>query len=91
MNSGKIRLRDRQTLVLTGVIQEQDKEIVRKWPVLGDLPFVGQLFRSSFNDRTKSELVILVTPAIIDDEAGGSFGYGYRPSTKEARQLMGPG
>ena len=90
LNSGKIRLRDRQTLVLTGVIQENEKELVRKWPILGDLPFIGQLFRSSVNDRSKNELVILVTPSIIDDESGGSFGYGYRPSTKEARQLMGP-
>ena len=90
MSSGKIRLRDRQTLVLTGVIQDQDKEEVRKWPVLGDLPFLGQLFRSSVSNRQKSELVILVTPAIVDDEAGGSYGYGYRPSTREARQLMSP-
>ena len=89
LSSGQIRLRDRQTLVLTGVIQDQDKEIVRKWPVLGDLPILGQMFRSSANTRTKSELVILVTPSIIDDNAGGSYGYGYRPSTREARQFMG--
>ena len=89
LSSGQIRLRDRQTLVLTGVIQDQDKEIVRKWPVLGDLPILGQMFRSSANQRTKSELVILVTPSIIDDNAGGSYGYGYRPSTREARQFMG--
>ena len=89
LNSGSIRLRDRQTLVLTGVIQDNDREIVRKWPILGDMPFIGQLFRSSDSQREKQELVILVTPSIIDDEVGGSYGYGYRPSTKEARQLMG--
>ena len=89
LNSGSIRLRDRQTLVLTGVIQDNDREIVRKWPILGDMPFIGQLFRSSDSQREKQELVILVTPSIIDDEVGGSYGYGYRPSTKESRQLMG--
>ena len=89
LNSGSIRLRDRQTLVLTGVIQDNDREIVRKWPILGDMPLIGQLFRSSDSQREKQELVILVTPSIIDDEVGGSYGYGYRPSTKEARQLMG--
>ena len=89
LNSGSIRLRDRQTLVLTGVIQDNDREIVRKWPILGDMPFIGQLFRSSDSQREKQELVILVTPSIIDDQIGGSYGYGYRPSTKEARQLMG--
>jgi type IV pilus assembly protein PilQ len=91
LSSGSIRLRDRQTLVLTGVIQDQDKEVARKWPILGDLPLIGHLFRSSGSSRSKNELVILVTPMIVDDEVGGSYGYGYRPSTKEARELMGPG
>jgi type IV pilus assembly protein PilQ len=90
LSSGSIRLRDRQTLILTGVIQDQDKEIARKWPILGDLPLIGQLFRSTDSQRSKNELVILVTPMIVDDEIGGSYGYGYRPSTREARQLMGP-
>ena len=89
LKSGSIRLRDRQTLVLTGVIQDQDKVVARKWPILGDLPVIGQLFRSSDSSRVKTELVILVTPAIVEDEMGGSYGYGYRPSTREARQLMG--
>ena len=89
LSSGTIRLRDRQTLILTGVIQDQDKEVARKWPILGDLPFIGSLFRSTDSSRQKSELVILVTPMIVDDEAGGAFGYGYRPSSREARQLMG--
>ena len=89
LKSGSIRLRDRQTLVLTGVIQDQDKVVARKWPILGDLPLIGQLFRSSDSSRVKTELVILVTPAIVEDEMGGSYGYGYRPSTREARQLMG--
>ena len=91
LSSGSIRLRDRQTLVLTGVIQDEDKEIVSKWPVLGDLPIIGQMFRSSSSNRQKNELVILVTPSIIDDEEGGSYGYGYRPSTRDARQLMSGG
>ena len=90
LSSGSVRLRDRQTLVLTGVIRDSDSEIIRKWPVLGDLPFIGQMFRSSDSQREKQELVILVTPSIVDDESGGAYGYGYRPSTREARQLMGP-
>lgn len=90
LSSGRIRLRDRQTLVLTGVIQDNDREVVRKWPILGDMPFIGQLFRSTDSQREKQELVVLVTPSIIDDNQGGAYGYGYRPSTREARQLLGP-
>ena len=88
LDSGKVRLRDGQTLFLTGVIQESDTALVSKWPVLGDLPFFGQFFRKTNTGRRKSELVIVVTPRIIDDEQGGRYGYGYQPSSAEARRLI---
>ena len=90
LDSGKIRLRDGQTLFLTGVIQETNLADVSKWPVLGDLPFFGQFFRKTGSSRKKSELVIVVTPRIIDDEQGGSYGYGFQPSSAEARRLIYP-
>ena len=89
LSSGSIRLRDRQTLVLTGVINEQDIEKAQKWPILGDLPLIGQFFRSSGSSSVKNELVILVTPVIVDDNNGGSYGYGYKPGTAEATRLIG--
>ena len=88
LSSGAIRLRDRQTLVLTGVIQEQDTATAKKWPLLGDLPILGQFFRKSGFNRVKNELVILVTPAIVDDEVRGSYGYGYVPGTSESRDFL---
>ena len=91
LKSGRIRLRDRQTLILTGVIQEEDRALARKWPILGDLPLLGQLFRSSTRSRAKNELVIIVTPSILDDDNGGAYGYGYRPGTSEATRLIGSG
>ena len=89
LDSGSIRLRDRQTLILTGVIQEADRQQARKWPILGDLPILGQFFRSTSSSRGKNELVIIVTPTVLDDQDGGAYGYGYRPSTRESRQLIG--
>ena len=89
LNSGSIRLRDRQTLILTGVIQDSDRQQATKWPIIGDLPLIGQFFRSSASNRQKNELVIIVTPTILDDSEGGTYGYGYRPSIHESRQLMG--
>jgi len=88
LESGRIRMRDGQTLILTGVITDRDVADVSKWPVLGDLPFFGQFFRKSSVNRTKQELVIVVTPRIVDDEQGGSYGYGYEPSSKDARQMI---
>ena len=84
LDSGDIRLRDGQTLVLTGVITEQQREQVNKWPILGDLPLLGSLFRNTTSSRQKDELVILVTPRILDDNQGGAYGYGYRPGTSES-------
>ncbi|WP_255110968.1 type II secretion system protein GspD [Synechococcus sp. RedBA-s] len=88
LDTGSVRVRDGQTLILTGVISEDDNQEVSKWPILGDLPLVGQFFRKTNGSRLKNELVILVTPRIIDDEQGGTYGYGYTPSTQDARRLI---
>ncbi|MCP9818903.1 hypothetical protein KBZ18_05290 [Synechococcus sp. Cruz-9H2] len=88
LDTGSVRVRDGQTLILTGVISDEDNQEVSKWPILGDLPLVGQFFRRTNGARLKNELVILVTPRIIDDEQGGTYGYGYTPSTQDARRLI---
>jgi type IV pilus assembly protein PilQ len=58
---------DGQTLVLGGIFQMEEIKAVDKVPVLGDIPFVGRLFRNNFNDRSKREILIFVTPRIIKD------------------------
>ena len=88
LRSGEFRVRDGQTLILTGVIQEEVLEAVDKWPILGDMPLIGQFFRKSSSDRKKKELVMVVTPQVINDQEGGTYGYGYQPSTKDARELI---
>ncbi len=88
LKSGQVRLRDGQSLVLTGVISDSDREVAKKWPILGDLPLIGQLFRTSTSARLRNELVIIVTPRILDDSLGGSTGYSYRPGTAASRQMM---
>ncbi|WP_411868617.1 type II secretion system protein GspD [Vulcanococcus limneticus] len=88
LDTGSARVRDGQTLILTGVISDADQQLISKWPILGDLPLIGQFFRSSSGTRNKRELVIMVTPRIIDDSNGGTYGYGYQPSTREARQFV---
>ena len=87
LDTGNLRVRAGQTLILTGVISETDQEIVRKWPILGDIPVVGQFFRSRTGTRQKRELVIMVTPQIIDDTQGGIYGYGYTPSRQAASYI----
>jgi type IV pilus assembly protein PilQ len=67
MNSGEIRLRDGQTLILSGIIQESDRTSVSKVPILGDLPILGALFRSTNKTNQRQEVVVLLTPQILDD------------------------
>ncbi|MEB3332779.1 MAG: secretin N-terminal domain-containing protein [Synechococcaceae cyanobacterium] len=88
LDTGAIRVRDGQTLILTGVISDLDRSEVKKWPILGDLPFVGQFFRSTNGERQKRELVIMVTPRIINDVDGGLYGYGYEPTSMQTRQML---
>jgi len=89
LDTGGLRVRDGQTLILTGVISDFDRAEVTKWPILGDIPIIGQFFRASGNRREKRELVIMVTPRIINDTEGGTFGYGYQPSTPASRAFLG--
>ncbi len=89
LDTGALRVRDGQTLILTGVISDFDVAEVSKWPILGDLPIIGQFFRASGNTREKRELVIMVTPRIINDTEGGTYGYGYQPSTPASRSFLG--
>jgi len=88
LDTGSARVRDGQTLILTGVISDRDLQLATKWPVLGDLPVVGQFFRNSTNGRQKRELVVMVTPRIINDTEGGSYGYGFEPSSSDSRRFM---
>jgi type IV pilus assembly protein PilQ len=90
LDTGSARVRDGQTLILTGVLSDRDIEQVTKWPILGDLPLVGQFFRNTNGNREKRELVVMVTPRIINDTEGGAYGYGYEPSSREMRQFMTP-
>jgi type IV pilus assembly protein PilQ len=79
LNSGVIRLRDGQTLILSGIIQEQDRVTASKIPLLGDLPIIGALFRSTNRTNTRAEVIVVVTPQIMDDSELSPFGYGYTP------------
>ena len=62
-----VRIKDGETLVLGGLIQETEKQSIGKTPLLGDIPVLGFFFRNSKKETEKSELVITITPHIIKD------------------------
>jgi type IV pilus assembly protein PilQ len=85
LNSGEVRLRDGQTLILSGIIQESDQTNITKVPVLGDIPLLGILFRKTSKSSQRQEVVVLVTPQILNDNRGQA---NYTPGV-DARLLMG--
>ena len=59
-----------QTVVLGGIYETERRELVKKVPVLGDVPFLGALFRSTNRIENKAELLIFVTPRILEEGSG---------------------
>jgi pilus assembly protein CpaC len=60
-----VRLKNRQTLIIAGLILHTKTSVVQKTPYLGDIPYLGALFKStSFNDQ-ENDLVMTVTPEIV--------------------------
>lgn len=60
-----IRVKDNNTIIIGGMIQESNRSNVRKVPLLGDIPILGRFFSSTVQDRAKGEVVIMITPKII--------------------------
>jgi type IV pilus assembly protein PilQ len=87
VDSGRIRIRDGQTLILSGIIQETDRTEVRKVPILGDIPLLGSLFRRTVRDNERQEVIVILTPNILNDSDPNSFGYTYTPG-RDAREVL---
>ena len=87
LSSGSVRVRDGQTLVLSGIIQDTDRVTTSKVPILGDIPILGALFRSSSRADERRELIVLLTPQILDDSDSSVYGYSYQPG-EDVQQLL---
>ncbi len=88
VDTGAVRIKDGETLVLTGVIQDSDVEIISKYPLLGDLPLLGSLFRSKSKEVNKRELIVLVTPKIINDRAPSIQDYNLEFTDQNSQKLL---
>ncbi len=62
-----VRVRDGDTLVIGGLINTEDTETIKKVPLLGDVPLLGHLFKSTSKDKTDKELIIFITPHIFKE------------------------
>ncbi len=62
-----VMLKNNESLVIGGLITDQDVETIRKVPLLGDVPILGYLFKYKGTAKQKTELIILLTPRIIEN------------------------
>lgn len=62
-----IVVKDREMVVIGGLIQDREEDVVSKVPFLGDIPLLGWAFKTTTKERKKTNLLILLTPKIIKD------------------------
>ena len=60
-----MELRDGESFALAGLLRRDFQSTVRQFPILGSIPIIGTLFRSSGFQRDETELVIVVTPRLV--------------------------
>ena len=77
---------DQSTIVIGGLIQERNVRTVKKIPFLGSLPLLGWLFRDTVNTKSKTNLLMFLTPYIIRDEA--DYRRIYEKKRKEQQEFI---
>ena len=60
------------TVVIGGIFQVDETEATNKVPVLGDIPYLGALFRNKTRSTSKTELLVFLTPKVITDRNAAS-------------------
>ncbi|MCX5691968.1 MAG: hypothetical protein NTV94_19600, partial [Planctomycetota bacterium] len=60
-------IKDRQTVVISGIMRQEDSDITRKVPILGDIPVLNLLFKSKEKTKINSELLIFITPIVVNN------------------------
>ena len=62
-----MRVKDGDTMVLAGLLREDEQKTTLKVPLLGDIPIIGHLFKTESSQKSKNEVVIMVTPQVLVD------------------------
>jgi general secretion pathway protein D len=75
------------TIVIGGLIDDDIQESTQSIPILGDIPILGQLFRSQATTKTKRNLMVFIRPTIVRDEASVSSLTSKKYNFMRARQL----
>ncbi len=86
--STTVRLKDGETIILGGLVQNQESQFKQKIPFLGDIPFIGKLFSYTGKTRSKSNLVVYITPHILTKESYVNLGEELKNLDKTNQKFM---
>lgn len=64
----EIRIKDGQTITIGGLFTEQEAAILSKVPYFAEMPVLGAFFRTTFKGRNRTELMLLITPKVVEEE-----------------------
>lgn len=82
-----IRIKDGETIVMGGLLREDNSVSVSKLPILGDLPLVGKVFQHKSKSNQQRELIIFITPQIVyDDNSYNEKVMGINPIMSETKK-----
>ncbi len=80
---------DRQTIVISGILRSEESSITRKVPGLGDIPILGELFKSREKSKKTTELLVFVTPIVVtNDQESVDVNEPYRQELQNQRDAM---
>jgi len=79
--------KDQQTIVMGGLIEDEFTDDVQKVPLLGDIPLLGHLFKSTSTIKDKQNLMVFIHPVIVRDAATSTYATNAKYSYMKARQI----
>lgn len=85
-----VELKDGESLIIAGLLQDEEIKTMSKIPILGDIPILGALFRSTSKEIKEKELVFFITPKLVKPTAPGvktELPTDKRPTAEEEKEL----
>jgi general secretion pathway protein D len=82
-------VKDKQTIVISGILRSELSDIVRKVPFLGDIPLLGAIFRSKDKTLTNTELLVFITPiVVVNTEENEQMNAPYQPQLNSIKKQL---
>jgi general secretion pathway protein D len=89
--STHVIVKNNQTIVISGILREEESKIKRGWPIIGDIPLIGDIFASHENSTKTTELIAFITPRVVDNpsENDTNFQQKYRERLQDLNRPVG--